>query len=181
MLENVLQDRGGSTVGEVMYTRLVTKPRWYCIHTHIDQEYTVQRHLSQQGFMAYLPLMLQESKDTTKVVPLFSGYVFVQFSRRDPWKRIHNTVGVKQLLGPTKVLPSALPDGAVESLMQSASLVNRDKLLLPGVSVIFKRGEWAGTTAVCKWSNADRVNLLMRILGREIEVEFNRQEVEDVL
>ncbi len=155
--------------------------RWYCCQSHVKQEHVAVKHLTQQGYKPYLPLMLTNNKHGPMIVPLFSGYVFVQFNTADSWQSIANTVGVKKLLGFSNTHPTAINDEIVDTLMSAASLYEDGKILLPGASVYFKRGDWAGSTAICQWSNSTRVELLMRILGREIHVTFHRNKLEEVL
>jgi transcriptional antiterminator RfaH len=78
-----------------------------------------------KGFSAYLPLHLERwtsRPSEASVVPLFRGYVFVQFDPfRDQWRRIYRARGIAGLIGVTTDRPAPLGNGIIDELISRAS------------------------------------------------------------
>lgn len=157
--------------------------RWYAVQAKPRQETTAQRQLNNQHFQAFLPMVASQRARSVELVPLFPGYLFVLFDRsRDRWRAICSTRGVKTLMGPSPENPTAMPRGAVEHLLQTASLraIVQDITPLPiapGSSVRIGAGPFADQSGICLWSDHRRVRLLMEILGGARELELPRSDV----
>src|SRR6056297_1872092 len=81
-----------------------------------------ERHLSRQGFTTFCPKRREDQRRGTKfvkqTVPLFPGYLFVQF---DPeaadWRRVNSTRGVTRLITDTRGRPAVMPKAFMSALL----------------------------------------------------------------
>lgn len=76
---------------------------WFIISTKPKQEFVAEKSLKSLGADVYLPLYhrkVKKNKEKTSVIsPLFSGYLFAQFSILDLYHKVRYTRGVKSVLG----------------------------------------------------------------------------------
>lgn len=111
--------------------------RWYVAETKHHQELFAALNLEAQGFPTLAPMIQR--------VPVLRGYVFVKFDRRwDPWPRIGNTRGVKQLLWPDN--PEPLPQDEIDHLWELGAGVQARDLepVLVGMAVKICAGPLSG-------------------------------------
>ena len=174
--------------------------RWYVVGTWARTESYVVRELADAGFVAHLPMVIAEHRQIparmmskrqrgkaplyVRVhVPLFPGYLFVQFNAaRDPWRRIVREIaGVRTLFRHTENSPTPLPHGAVEALQAGADerlvLRSAEPLIAAGAIVRVVDGPFVDHAGVCLWSDETRLRAMMDIFGRETEVELLRRSV----
>jgi transcriptional antiterminator RfaH len=157
---------------------------WYLVQAHPAKETLAKTMLTNQGFTVYVPQYMKEfPKAKSRLAPLFTGYLFVQFDvRRDRWPCIHSTFGVKRLFSFDPNRPILLPLGMVENLMRqhTADEATGLPLIAAGCRVGVVRGPMAlfeQNIGICQWSEESRVGLLMRVMNREIEITFSRDDV----
>lgn len=153
---------------------------WYLAHTKVRQELVAQANLERQGFEVYLPMIAAARRRAGRwlaaVEPLFPGYLFVSLDLGlDNISSIRSTRGVNSLVrfGP-ELRP--VPDAVVDALI-SAQDGDRQTPIAPaelfrdGDPVCFAEGPLAGMQAIVRGrSGADRVAVLLSLLGREQEV-----------
>jgi transcriptional antiterminator RfaH len=76
---------------------------WFIISTKPKQEFIAEQSLKSLGANVYLPLYfkrVKKNKEKVEVLsPLFSGYLFAQFSVIDMYHKVRYTRGVKCVLG----------------------------------------------------------------------------------
>lgn len=81
---------------------------WFIISTKPKQEFLAEQALKSMGANVYLPLYfkkIKKNKEKVEVIsPLFSGYLFAQFSVVDMYHKIRYTRGVKSVLGNNECL-----------------------------------------------------------------------------
>ncbi|MGE5343044.1 MAG: transcription termination/antitermination protein NusG [Candidatus Omnitrophota bacterium] len=81
----------------------VDKSSWFIVSTKPKQEFIAEQALKSLGANVYLPLYYKKvKKDKEKIQvlsPLFSGYLFAQFSIVDTYHKVRYTRGVKAVLG----------------------------------------------------------------------------------
>ncbi|MCP4220344.1 MAG: hypothetical protein GY765_37280 [bacterium] len=79
------------------------KTNWFIVSTKPKQEFVAERSLKSLGAEVYLPLYqkkIKKNKEKIEVIsPLFSGYLFAQFSVLDLYHKVRYTRGVKCVLG----------------------------------------------------------------------------------
>jgi transcription antitermination factor NusG len=93
--------------------------------------------------------------------------------------------GVKRMFTTTTGEPIPIRNGVVEALLAAAderrALSTALSPLAQGTVTRITAGPFADHTGVCTWSTAERVGLLMRILGGDIEVSVERRSVQPVI
>ena len=146
--------RGRVGCGEVGAT-----PTWHIVFTHPSAERWAAQCLAEQGFPVYLPLCTVIRQDrvlrtmTRRVeVPLWPGYVLVQFALTDPWGPVQHTRGVRRLLMASDGNPGIVSNGLVEAVRATEAvrrtLTPPGSLWRPGMPCRLAGGAFAGTDAV---------------------------------
>ena len=133
--------------------------RWTCVQTHSQAERWAESNLRRQGYPTYLPLLAVSRPDRVVrsmrhavLVPLFSGYVFVQHDPETSWGPLRDTPGVRGVLRCGNRIQYARA-GAVEAL-QAGEVVRRCRgsghgaAWRPGAAAGLARGVFAGHRAV---------------------------------
>jgi len=86
----------------------IDKSSWFIVSTKPKQEFVAKQSLKSLGAEVYLPLYhkkVKKNKEKLDVVsPLFSGYLFAQFSIIDMYHKVRYTRGVKSVLGNSNCL-----------------------------------------------------------------------------
>lgn len=156
--------------------------RWFVVHTHANAEQRAVFNLTRQGFSAYMPRFRKMRRHARKVemvlAPLFPRYVFVGM---DPelarWRSVNGTFGVQYIVC-NGGDPAPVPEGFVEKLMARE---NSDGAIA-ALPRPFRRGERVrildGALAdkigqIEELGDADRVYLLLDILGRKVRVSMS--------
>lgn len=113
---------------------------------------------------------------------LFPGYFFTEFDvTNDDWRRIASCRGVFRILGADPTHPTALPAGAVERLRREfeagefrpkpeADFVTEERLEVTA-------GSFQSRIGVCKLSKGERVEVLLKLFGRDTLVTLRRDMV----
>jgi transcription antitermination factor NusG len=162
---------------------------WGCAQTGPSQEQRALVNLRRQGFEAFYPFYLAKTKKRKQTVikPVFSSYVFVRLGEDFPWSSINSTYGVSRLLtcqrrGSDIRVPQRIPDDFMNSLtryLRSSNSVGPEFTANTRVRIL--GGALASQEAiVLRWSNADRVSLLFKILNREVQIEMAVEEIEEI-
>ena len=162
---------------------------WSCAQTQPGQEQRALRNLRRQGYDAFYPFYLATTKKLklTVVRPLFSSYVFVKIFDDYPWSSINGTYGITRLLtnigrdGEERV-PQRVPESFMNTLTRY--LRSSNSVLGPAFPVTARvriiRGVLQNHEAIVQWSSDERVRLLFQIMNREVEVDFNVDDVERI-
>ncbi len=152
--------------------------RWHVVYTRPGKEAWTLANLERQGFAPFLPQIsrtVRHARAVREVMrPLFPRYLFVAFDPAvDRWRAVRGTLGVSSLLMEGD-RPRPVPVGLVEGLMAATGVSGSQGLaghILPGQAVRFLRGPFADRLArVVDMSDAERVHLLLEVLGTEREV-----------
>jgi len=151
---------------------------WLCVYTKPQAEIEALQHLRRQGFPVYLPLFLGDKR----IEPLFARYLFAQPSNGS-WSAIVHSRGVSAVLRKPDGSAREVPRLAVERLL---GLCEVNLVIYPpqpltiaqGDALRARTGPFAELTGVCSRTKDERVWLLMKILGAEREIEFNRATLE---
>jgi len=166
--------------------------RWYVVHTQPRAEAKALWHLDNQGFHGFLPRVVELRRHARKaqevLAPLFPRYLFVRFDfDAVRWRAINGTRGVVGLLanGPR---PLAVPQGVVESLLamcdgRGAASLSAMGVFTRGLKVRIKSGVFGGHTgevADIFAGGADRVRVLLSLLGTQTELDLPAYAVEAV-
>lgn len=81
---------------------------WFIVNTKPKQEFIAEKNLTSLGVPVYLPVYnkkIKKHKEKIEVIaPLFSGYLFAQFSIGELYHKVRYTRGVKMVLGNNEYL-----------------------------------------------------------------------------
>lgn len=177
---------------------------WYVAHTKPRQERMAAEQLRRQDFDVYLPLFkvfrepgrrrasaatqsmpsdLAATADPALIAhePMFPRYLFLRPTRAtQSLSVVRSTVGVSRLVM-FGHQPATLADDAVQAIRQAEGLRETADLAdigpyRPGMAVRLLDPALAGVQALVQAVSADRVTLLLDILGRPqtVQVEFGR-------
>ena len=164
--------------------------RWYVVHTQPKGEKLACDNLVRQGFPVFLPQYMRRRHHARKIdfvrSPLFPRYLFVAIDlERAPWRAIASTVGVSHLVCRGD-RPAAVPDGIVEGIQARADSHGLVSLASPipyryGEAVNVIDGIFADQTGFFECVvDADRVVLLLNLLGRQVRVKVPLESVAHV-
>ena len=156
--------------------------RWYVVCTHARSEHKAVWHLRNQGYRPYLPCYTKRRRHARRVdyvsSPLFPCYLFVEMDvTRTQWRAIRSTVGVSGIIC-LDGLPAPVPQGIVEEI---AACENDYGMIVLPRRAPFEHGQPIQITsgAMCdqvglfeSMSDADRVVLLLDLLGRQVKVKL---------
>ncbi len=161
--------------------------RWYVVHTRAGAERLAQGHLERQGFETYMPCYLKtrrHARRTSQIpAPLFPRYLFVRFDAGNaPWRSINGTHGVSHLVCMGN-RPSAVPHGVVSEIRAREYEDGFVDVTEPlgfdsGDVVQVTHGPLAQQTGIFHGrDDAQRVVVLLSLLGREMKVALDREAV----
>src|ERR1700756_401780 len=159
--------------------------RWYAARTKSRHEKKVAEHLAGKGITNFLPLYKAQHRWKDRVarvdLPLFPGYIFVQFPLKERLK-VLEIPGVANLVS-FKGEPAALPDQEIETLRQglSANLyAEPHPYLKVGRRVRIKGGPLRGLEGILERKKEDsfRVVISIDLIMRSVLVEVAMGDVE---
>jgi transcriptional antiterminator RfaH len=93
--------------------------KWFAVATKPRKEAVAALNLVNQGFGVFLPRMRRtvrhSRKSSVRTIPLFPGYLFLEFSSNARWRSVNGTLGAIGILtsGGT---PAVVEQGFVEAL-----------------------------------------------------------------
>ncbi len=156
---------------------------WFVAETLPRKERIAEINLGRQSFASLCPRMRTVKRHARRVenvlTPVFPGYVFVRFDpRRDPWRAINGTLGVRRLLAADSAKPIPMPAYAMQQILErcEAGLMTRlvDEFE-PGAKVRILAGPFADQLAeVESLSGFGRVRILLQILGLATPVTLSQ-------
>jgi transcriptional antiterminator RfaH len=163
--------------------------KWYCGYTHPWQEFRARSSLEEAKFTVLLPTYTPERKDYEQ--PLFPRYIFIRFDvERDHWQRAWYAPGVRSILNATPETPLPIADAAVDLVIQQVEFElqaadhKRTAAAAPipvGSKVrIRQKGSLVehNLAGICRWSTRRRVAVLVEMMGKDVQVVVDRNEVE---
>jgi transcriptional antiterminator RfaH len=155
--------------------------RWYVVHTQPSKELLAVANLRRQGFTTFLPQVSRTIRHARKVSevlrPLFLRYVFVSLNvATDRWRAVRSTLGVSALIMEGE-RPKPVPRGLVEGFIAAVDGTGGfdfSRQLVVGGQVRFLKGPFADRLGrIVEMSDAERVHVLLEMLGTEREVEVD--------
>jgi transcriptional antiterminator RfaH len=157
---------------------------WHAVRTKPRQEELAFAHLTRQHYEVYLPrlptLRRRRSRTTLVDAPLFPGYLFVAVeSGQQAYTPIRSTLGVLDLVRFGDRIP-VLSSAVIESLRHREQAVAdaSARRFTAGDAVTIVEGPFAGLSGVFELSSgADRVRVLLSILGRDVSTTLSQTAV----
>lgn len=132
---------------------LDTSSCWFIISTKPKQEFVAERSLKSLGANVYLPLYqkkIKKNKEKKEVIsPLFSGYLFAQFSIIELYHKVRYTRGVKSVLGNSEGLWTINGDKIEDIKLREdnqgiVTLRPRDERFESGDRIMIDEGDFDG-------------------------------------
>jgi transcriptional antiterminator RfaH len=162
---------------------------WFVAQLRPNGLTLARRHLHRQGFKTFSPEII--SGDALQVKahkphkPLFPGYLFVSFDpRANGWTAINSTRGVSRLILNDPRRPLPLPDELMAGLRRrcdSGELVSSGDALEIGDHIRVLSGPFADlVTQIETLPDAERVGVLIELLGREVRSSLPRSHIAKV-
>lgn len=154
---------------------------WYVVYAKPHQEKLAQENLERQDFQTLLPTIkvvkLVRQKWQEKFEPMFPRYIFFQPTRaQQSLHSVRSTLGVHRLVrfGDT---PASLTPASMENLLLMIETHNGEDYtqltpLQPGKEVEVHHGAFVGQRGLVSAVSAERVWVLLEILGKRQEIAF---------
>lgn len=165
----------------------IQKRGWYVVYTQPKREQVAATNLQQQGHEVYLPRYKTFKKSTegirTAFDPMFPRYVFFRPEHSAiSITGARSTRGVSFLLSFGNVL-AMLSAEKLQWVKQCEDLRNLVDLKVagvfqPGLQARLRQPGLRGLTGLVTSVSAERVTLLLELLGRETEVEVEHHQLE---
>lgn len=167
--------------------------RWFCLRTAPRQESLATFFVEALGFRVAAPTCVvlvknrarQPWKTGTRRVKMFPSYLFVQFDPSvDPWRPIATLPGVRQIFGTAPERPTPLPDDEIEAILArpetALEAIAERTRISTGVRTRVTSGPFEGHEGVCCRSEAERVTILLTLLGMPRPIAFAAEQVEAI-
>ena len=121
---------------------------WYAVQTKAGQESTAERHLLNQAFDTFLPLLKsfrrRRGRWQTVIEPLFPGYLFVELDvehqNTAPIRSTRGVIGLVRQGHCLRPLPRTFVDDLVAIQHQHGVAIAPDRLFEPGDEVTLIAG-----------------------------------------
>jgi transcriptional antiterminator RfaH len=153
---------------------------WFVVRTQMRAEEKALKHLSYQGFAAYLPRYRRRIRHARRnellLRPLFPGYLFVHLDLdRCRWRSINGTIGVREILSQGDS-PLAVPDRVIDEIRAREDASGAVKLAAPtfvrGQVLRLLEGPMADLTGLFEeMRDENRIILLVSLLGRAVRLQ----------
>ena len=157
---------------------------WYVSQIETNKERTAERLAPSFGIKAFLPLIEQKFTASGRVmkrpVLMFPGYLFLNFTNLDLWKRARREGFVfLNLLGAGAERVQTVADAIVDEL--KARHVNgvvpvvdvAKPVLKVGQPIIIERGQYANFRGLVQEASEQRVKVLLTLFNRSFDVSLN--------
>ncbi len=165
--------------------------QWYAVYTHARMEPWARSNLWERGFEVYLPQYRKQRRHARKTdwvnAPLFPRYLFVAADPDSPGRRsINSAPGVVNLVSFGE-RPGLISNAVIEEIRSREDEAGNVQLLdpcrlAPGDQVRLESGAMAEHVGLfLRRGDADRVVILLNLLGREVRVKVPSNSIARVL
>jgi transcription termination/antitermination protein NusG len=150
---------------------------WVAVQVRIQCERIVAAELERRGYEQFLPLYRPKdpARPTSPSVPLFPGYVFCRYTRRNPF-RIVDINPVVRILSVDNV-PLPVPDAEIDAIRRALTLgVHTEpwRFMKSGQCVRICRGPLSGIEGILLTIKSGvRVIVTISLLRRSVAVEVD--------
>jgi transcription antitermination factor NusG len=158
------------------------KPRkqlsdWLLVRTRQHRERGAKRRIEALGWRCFLPDILTKGGRKTEI--MFPGYVFAE-TKTKQWRVLTGMPGV---IGPMMdgEAPAWVPIKVIRELRgmcdEDGTVIVPAERFHKGQAVKVKKGSFQDCVGVYIRRGTDRVHVLFRILGKELEIDFPTGDV----
>lgn len=165
---------------------------WYLLMTKPREDERAERHLLNQGYEIYRPLIrqfkLKRGRQAAVTEPLFPRYIFILLDDvLSNWAKIRSTRGVAGMIRFAD-MPARVPGGIITLLKERCCgehvldmTLERPFVFTPGDNVEITEGSFRGIEAIVReQKGTDRVVLLLQMLGTKQTVEMPINQVKTI-
>ena len=154
---------------------------WYLLQTKPNAHSLAQKHLKQQGFEVFAPLIIKTTRSGVKFVNklelLFPGYLFIGTELCDlPWKSINGTRGISKAVtldGQYRPVDVQVIEDIKCRCAKNGVLQAMDEIAV-GDRVKIEKGPFAEfICAIEKISDEERAWVLMDILQQKVRTKVS--------
>lgn len=156
---------------------------WCVVQAQPLKEGIAKKHLVDQGYDVYLPMIKKTRRHARKVeevlTPLFPGYLFVALDlKSSPWRSVNGTRGVVHLLMNNQLNPATVPSSIINDIKsreteQEIVDISSLELFSKGEKVLIVDGIFKEYTAFFEaMDSKKRVHLLLNFMGREMNLSL---------
>jgi transcriptional antiterminator RfaH len=144
---------------------------WYVLHTKPHKERQVSSLFENQGYEVYLPVVRVRRRDTERIEPFFSCYLFARMSDLSDFCSVRWTPGLRSIVS-FGDHPAVVPEVVISDIRLSLAEVDKRGYLAsqfkPGDRVAIDSGPLAGFEGVFQesLSSRDRAKVLVDFMGR---------------
>lgn len=161
---------------------------WFLAQYKPNSHRIAVRNLTRQGFPTFLPLLEEtrriQGKFTTRMRPLFQGYLFVALDpSQGGWRAINSTNGITRLVS-LGTEPTPVPPDLVSQLRQRCDASGKllpPRLLQPGDQVTVSAGPFTDFVATIETVAPERrIWVLIEFMGGKTRVALSAEQVRAV-
>ncbi len=164
---------------------IVVESPWYVIQTRSRFEKKCTNYLIKCGVSAYLPLTKKKNVWSDRIkeveVPLFPGYLFIQFSENERYK-ILNTPGIVRFVsfgGKYATVNSKHLEAIKIAISTNFELEVIDTTFEPGQEVLITSGPFKDNYAqIIRHNGKGKLLLSLYSIGKGIVLEIGQTQVE---
>ena len=151
---------------------------WYAIQHKPGQGDRALENLQNQGARCFYPKItvekIQAGKRTSRLEPLFPGYLFINVDQSDPiWAKLRSTRGVLRVVSFANK-PATIGDEVIDHIRQSLDTVAEHGGIKAGDTIQLQEGPFAGLDAVFQaYDGEERAIVLISFMQREQRVKVS--------
>ena len=155
---------------------------WTLVYTKAKQEIRAKKHLENQDFQVFLPIISIEQGSnksrSEKLEVMFPRYIFVKLNQEDDWSCIRSTMGVSKIIYFGQRI-ARVPYQLITYLKlksDQAGVFKQKKIerdFQKGEKIIIKKGAFQGMEAIFISKNSkNRVRLLLNFTNQLTAAEL---------
>ncbi|WP_372983243.1 transcription/translation regulatory transformer protein RfaH [Marinobacter sediminum] len=145
---------------------------WYVLQHKPAQGDRALAHLQNQDVACFFPKVsveqIKAGKRTSRLEPLFPGYLFVHLEPTDPmWSKLRSTRGVLRVVG-FRNKPAAISDDVIAQIKRSLDAVEQQGGIRPGQAVRLSEGPFDGVEAIFQsYDGEERAIVLINFMQKQ--------------
>lgn len=151
---------------------------WYVIQHKPSQGDWALENLQNQDAHCFFPKVtverIRSGKRTTRLEPLFPGYLFINIDESDPlWSKLRSTRGVLRVVG-FGGKPKPVPDEVISYIREGLTEMENQGGLKTGECVQIKDGPFRGMEGIFEaYDGEERAIVLISFLQKQHKIRVN--------
>lgn len=155
---------------------------WYAIQHKPAQGERALENLQNQNARCFYPKVSVErirgGKRTTRLEPLFPGYLFINIDEMDPlWSKLRSTRGVLRVVG-FGGKPAPIPDSVIDFISDGLVAVEKQGGLRKGEKVQIQEGPLRGIEGIFQtYDGEERAIVLISFMQKQQTVRVRLEDL----